>query len=378
MNIPRRVRALIGLSVLSSVGWTPASAQWVDNGPSMHTFDDVTIGTTWPLAPLAVFGWDDAVALYALNAGGDGYDPKSGIVGNTYGIVGAGVVGNAGFDFEWDTAGVLGQNFGLSPGVKGTSAKGVGVIGIGETYMGVYGRGWDIGVHGFGGWGNEGGIYNKGVWGEAYGPKGVGVLGDGDAYGMKSIGNFAATGAKAFLQPHPKDPRLAVQFISLEGNESGTYFRGTARLARGRAMIPIPEEWRLVTEQEGITVQLTPHGPANVWVASSSRDRIVVAGSDDVEFDYMVNGVRRGFADYKPYVENDSFRPTVRGVPFGTEYPRALRDILVQNGILNADYTPNEATAARLGWELRDPDDVPLEQRSRLAVEALSLGDAAR
>jgi hypothetical protein len=42
-------------------------------------------------------------------------------------------------------------------------------------------------------------------------------------------------------------------------------------------------------------------------------------------------------------------------VPFGTQFPEGLRRILVENGTLNADFTPNEATAARLGWELADP-----------------------
>jgi len=42
-------------------------------------------------------------------------------------------------------------------------------------------------------------------------------------------------------------------------------------------------------------------------------------------------------------------------VPFGTQYPDSYRDIMVQNGILNPDYTPNEATAAQMGWPLTIP-----------------------
>jgi hypothetical protein len=38
---------------------------------------------------------------------------------------------------------------------------------------------------------------------------------------------------------------------------------------------------------------------------------------------------------------------------------RELRDVLVRNGILNPDYTPNEETAARLGWRLLDADEMP-------------------
>jgi hypothetical protein len=56
----------------------------------------------------------------------------------------------------------------------------------------------------------------------------------------------------------------------------------------------------------------------------------------------------------------------VRGVPYGTQYPQELRDILVGNGTLNADYTPNESTAARLGWRLVDAADVPVSERDWL------------
>ncbi len=31
-----------------------------------------------------------------------------------------------------------------------------------------------------------------------------------------------------------------------------------------------------------------------------------------------------------------------------------LRQVLVENGILNPDFTPNESTAAAMGWELRE------------------------
>jgi hypothetical protein len=162
------------------------------------------------------------------------------------------------------------------------------------------------------------------------------------AYGVACPGKFIATGFKSFLNPHPQDPARAVQFICLEGNESGTYFRGMSRLVNGAAEITIPEEWRLVTEAEGITVQATPRAAAVLHVAVPTRDRIV---------------------------ENHAFRPEVRGVPFGTQYPKELRDVLVANGILNADYTPNEATAAQLEWKLKDPEQVPARERWWLTAE---------
>ena len=80
---------------------------------------------------------------------------------------------------------------------------------------------------------------------------------------------------------------------------------------------------------------------------------------------------RRGFADIETMLSNSGFRPQVKGVPFGTQYPKALRDILVANGILNADYTPNEATAARLGWKLESLDDPDLNPELKQHAEGI-------
>ena len=43
-------------------------------------------------------------------------------------------------------------------------------------------------------------------------------------------------------------------------------------------------------------------------------------------------------------------------MPYGTQYREGHRRILVENGILNPDFTANEETAARMGWPLKDPD----------------------
>jgi hypothetical protein len=179
-------------------------------------------------------------------------------------------------------------------------------------------------------------------------------------YAVYASGELGSSGLKSFIQPHPTDPSRSIQFHCLEGNESGTYFRGTGQLANGSAELTIPAEWAEVSEPGSITVQLTPIGaPVTLCVLEQSRDRIVVGGTADVRFHYHVHGVRRGFAKYEPYIPNSAFVPEQRGVPFGMQYPKELRDVLVGSGILNADYTPNEATAARLGWRLLDADEMP-------------------
>ena len=225
--------------------------------------------------------------------------------------------------FGWNTA-----TSGVANGVLGQSSStiGRGVIGLASAFSGV----------------------TYGVYGQTFSSNG---------YGVFSFGDFGGNGAKYFIQPHPYDPSKEIRFVCLEGNESGTYFRGSTRLVAGRAVIDVPEEFRLVTEADALTVQVTAKGPnAGLWVETETLDQIVVRGNGNVQFNYFVNGVRRGFADLELIRENHGYVPKVRGVPYGTQYREGHRQILVENGILNADFTPNEATAAMMGWTLRDPE----------------------
>ncbi len=122
----------------------------------------------------------------------------------------------------------------------------------------------------------------------------------------------------------------------------------------------MPEHFRLVSKSEGLTVQVTPLSRAQVWVEEKGLDRIVIRGTADVEFDYFVNGLREGFDAYRPIGPNTHFRPGKRGEPYGEKLSAGLRRILRENGTLNRDNTPNEATAAALGWQLKDarsPDE---------------------
>ncbi len=210
-----------------------------------------------------------------------------------------------------------------------------------------------IGVQGHhlaNGWGVYGRI-------DGTGAGGVGVRGyapAGSGFAIYAAGAFGASGTKSFVQPHPGDPSKELRFVCLEGNESGTYFRGSSAIDGGLAIIDVPEDFRLVSEEDGLTVQVTARGPAMLWVEEQGLDRIVVRGSADVDFAYMVNGVRRGFADHQVAHENAAFRPQFRDEPFGAELPPAVRQLLVDNGTLNPDFTPNEHTAARMGWTLVD------------------------
>ncbi len=318
-------------------------------------------------------------------------------------------------------SGVAGFNDSSGAGTFGSSASGDGVFGSGLT--GVHGAsqfGWGVyghsatqdGVHGdtpsnlsagvagintANGYGVYGSTnLGNGVFGQAIGTtgnpddNGAGVHAFGTAdcsysgtqfYGC-STGTYAlfsegpakfsngvlvagdqlVVGTKNFVTPHPTDPTKQIAFVSLEGPESGTYFRGTGHLVGGYAEIPVPESFRLVTSQQGLTVVATASGSAaSIYCVSKSLDKIVFQGSADVDFDYMVNGVRAGYENYTPIQNNYVFVPKSAFDTLLSRLPAEAVRRLKANGILNDDGSINEETAHRLGWDQRPGwDRVPL------------------
>jgi hypothetical protein len=47
--------------------------------------------------------------------------------------------------------------------------------------------------------------------------------------------------------PDPSDPGKEIVYVALEGGEAGTYVRGTGQLNDGKAVLALPEHFRLVT-----------------------------------------------------------------------------------------------------------------------------------
>ncbi len=314
--------------------------------------------------------------VYGTSVSGRGvYGRSTESTGTNYGVYGASSGSTGSGVFGWATAN-SGINYGVhgisdsssGAGVNGYSGDGWGVSGASVTSRGMYGSS----ISGIGVYGKT--SSSRGVFGWATGT-GVnyGVRGNtssNSGYGVWSDGDFGGSGAKFFVQPHPEDASQEIRFVCLEGNESGTYFRGSSRLEGGRAYIEVPEEFRLVSEQDQLTVQVTAMGPdAGLWIESKDLHTIVIAGNGDVEFDYFVNGIRRGYKDMQLVRENNAYVPEIRGVEFGRQFTKGQRQILVENGILNADFTPNEETAAKMGWPLRDPtpEELVEHNQSRLA-----------
>src|SRR6266542_3821332 len=148
-----------------------------------------------------------------------------------------------------NTAGVKGVDSGgelstvvaaAMTGVRGDSSSGVGISGFSRTTA-VAGSLLD-------------GLTPANVQAAGYLGYSVG------AYGVYALGDIGATGMKFFVEPHPTDASKVIRFVALEGPEAGTYFRGSSHTVRGRAEIDVPESFRIVTDEEGLTVQLTPVG----------------------------------------------------------------------------------------------------------------------
>ena len=266
--------------------------------------------------------------------------------------------------------------FSLTHGINSWAIEGVGT-GSGESY-GVYshasssspGAARVLGTQGA----RPGGIYAAaGVRGESsshFGVLGIsqiegvagslvnassaelawGALGY-NGYGVYAGGNFGGSGAKFFVEPHPTDATKVIRYVALEGPESGTYFRGTAQTIRGRAVIEVPESFRIVTDEEGLTVQLTPVGPLTIMsVESEDLNQIVVRSSKDVTFHYLVHGVRRAFKDFQAIEEGREFMPRSPDDRMPAYLTEEAKRRLTANGTYNADGTVNAETAERAGF----------------------------
>jgi len=189
--------------------------------------------------------------------------------------------------------GVAGAATGTGQGVFGGSDSGYGVVGTtinGANFAGV--RGYSAIGHGVNGVTTNaikyGGIFSGDIWV------------DTDIY---------KSGVVSFVERHPEDSTKAIVYVCLEAGEVGTYCRGNGKLLAGRSEIILPDHFTLVTSTEGLTVQVTAHGPSKgLYVEYHDNERIVVmenmGGTGDVGFSYMVNGTRKGHENYQPVTDS--------------------------------------------------------------------------
>jgi hypothetical protein len=238
-------------------------------------------------------------------------------------------------------AGVVGSSQ-LFDGVSGISFQGSGGAGVHGVRLSAGGEVTSSGELGVA---NLGGSFVNDV--EINGD--LEVLNDG----VHGPGNITKDGTVSFIEPHPTDASKAIRYVALEGPEAGTYFRGRARFENGLARIPVPDTFRFVTAEEGLTAQVTPIGAmATVAVVKMDLNEIVVRSSRNVEFSYLVQGVRNSFADYQPIVEaRVRYAKAGAGARLSNGLRPEIRRRLIANGSYNEDGTINMETARRLGWD---------------------------
>lgn len=279
----------------------------------------------------------------AMSAGVHGIGPFSSTI-RTFGVYGESAASVI------DGAGVLGRSTAGTPPVINNLGSAAGVRGEGVS------RG-TVGVAG------PSGVGVRGYSVDAAGALQMhGSLGMGNTYGVYASGNLGASGTKTFVEPHPTDASKVIKFVSLEGPEAGTYFRGTASTRGGVCVIEVPEPFRMVTDEEGLTVQVTTVGSgAHAWVESESLERIVVRASADTKLHYLVQGVRKAYRDFQPVVPGDEFMPRSPEDTLPLWLSEEGRRRLVSNGTFHPDGTVNMETAERAGWtrRWREADRVP-------------------
>jgi hypothetical protein len=121
---------------------------------------------------------------------------------------------------------------------------------------------------------------------------------DGNSGNVTIQGNLQVNGAKQFVQDHPSDPTRQIVYVSLEGDEAGTYTRGTWKLEEGKAVVELPEHFGMVTSEDGLSIQLTPRGEwLQLYVVRLTTRQVVIqeAQGKSGQFDYLIQGVRKGF-----------------------------------------------------------------------------------
>ena len=302
---------------------------------------------------LGVWGATNSTTKYARGV----YAAANNTTGFTYGLwgVSASTTSGASGVFAEDGGGVQGGNQGgfASSGVEAWGQNGM----IGRTST-------------FGGNGVSGVTQNTD------GLTTYGVLGSGSHGVWAYVGDIGCSSCtKAFVDPHPTDPSKEIRFVSLEGNEAGTYFRGTAETVGREFVIQVPEEFRMVTDPEGLTVQLTPVGaPATMYVVTEDLNQIVVRSSRDVKFHYLVQGIRPAYKDFKPVQEMSAYLPQTADGKMMQGWSEWTRRRLIANGTYNPDGTINMETAERVGWTKMWADR---EARARAAAAANAEARAA-
>jgi hypothetical protein len=131
---------------------------------------------------------------------------------------------------------------------------------------------------------------------------GIGVQGVGNFYGVFSLGDMGATGAKPFTIDHPADPEnKMLKHFAIESNEVLNMYRGVIELdANGEATVELPDYFELININ--YSYQLTAIGtPQQPYVLQEIQgNTFVVAGAPNTKVSWTVYADRND-----PYMQQN-------------------------------------------------------------------------
>ena len=324
----------------SSTLGTPQNFLRIDNSSSQYTIvaNNSSLTCTGPCgirANVSSTAGAHAVSGYALAASGVNY----GVYGET--------------DSQSNTAaGVRG----IAPASTTFPTYGV----FGETHSSAINA---AGVYGFATQANaSGGYFVNAVAGPVYLATQISGV-NYDLYSFSRIrgGSLDIVGApKNFVSPHPEDPSLEIRYASVEAPTVDVYFRGTATLVNGHARIEVPDHFRVTAREGTYMTGLTPVGnPIALSVEEEGPDGIVVRGTGNIRFHYVVYAERAEIVGYEPVTRNLSFTPEALEKGGGPEkLPGPTRALLVRNGTIHDDGSYNLETARAQGWAIPERPQV--------------------
>src|SRR4029450_7525080 len=132
------------------------------------------------------------------------------------------------------------------------------------------------------------------------------------------------------------------------------YFRGTASLVNGSALIEVPDHFRFTAREGTYMTTLTPLDSAvPLRVAEEGPEGIVVRGAGNTRFHYVVYAERAEIVAYEPVIKNTGFTPEALEKLGGPQtLPEPTRALLISNGTINADGSYNRETARAQGWTI--------------------------
>ncbi|HOY21072.1 MAG TPA: hypothetical protein PLC89_27415, partial [Haliscomenobacter sp.] len=132
---------------------------------------------------------------------------------------------------------------------------------------------------------------------------------------------FVAADLKNFRMDDPDNSNREIWYASIEGPEAAAYARGTGTLKKGTAEIKFDRYFEVLATPNTMTVVLTALSAKSegLAVVKKTAQGFVVQelrkGKGNYSFDWEVKCVRKGYEDYRVYLDKSENRPAEIATP---------------------------------------------------------------